>query len=412
MGSPYRPRKLLKSRRKPPSIGDAPVSYPEQGVYLDYAATTPVAPEVANTMAKFLTADGVFGNPHSVTHRFGHAAAEAIEEARGHVARLIGADADEIFWTSGATEAINLAIKGVMLSPSVRGRHLLVSSLEHKAVLDTAHWLSGEGLEVTYLAPDADGMITSDVVRAGLRPDTALVSLMHVNNEVGTVTDIPSIARVVRDNGTLFHVDAVQSAARLPIDVSLMDVDLLSLSAHKIYGPKGVGALFVRRSVRPLLVPQIHGGGQEGGLRAGTLATHQIVGLGAAAQCVNDCRGSEAERIAAIDRRLLGWLDRIDGVVINGNPVARVPGILNIAFAGVEAESLMLALGDVAISAGSACTAASIEPSHVLEGLGVTEPLALSSVRFSVGRYTTEAEVDFAGQRVNDAVSTLRSITA
>ncbi len=401
----------MKTHRKLYFVGDEWVSYPEEGVYLDYAATTPVAPEVANTMAKFLTADGVFGNPHSVTHRFGHAASEAIEEARGHVSRLIGADADEIFWTSGATEAINLAIKGVMLSPSVRGRHLLVSSLEHKAVLDTADWLSGQGVEVTYLTPDADGMITPDVVRADLRPDTALVSLMHVNNEVGTVTDIPSIARVVRKNGTLFHVDAVQSAARLPIDVSLMGVDLLSLSGHKIYGPKGVGALFVRRSVRPLLIPQIHGGGQEAGLRAGTLATHQVVGLGAAARLTNDCQSSDAERVAAIDRRLLGWLDEIGGAVVNGNRTARVPGILNIAFPGVEAESLMLALGDVAISAGSACTAASIEPSHVLEGLGVTETLALSSVRFSVGRYTTEVEVDFVGQRVNDAVSTLRSIT-
>ncbi|MDE0105418.1 MAG: aminotransferase class V-fold PLP-dependent enzyme [Bryobacterales bacterium] len=380
-------------------------------MYLDYAATTPVAPEVAHTMAKFLTADGVFGNPHSVTHRFGHAASEAIEEARGHVAQLIGADVDEILWTSGATEAINLAIKGVLLSPTVRGRHLLVSSLEHKAVLDTAHWLSGQGVDVTYLAPDADGMITPEIVCAGLRPDTALVSVIHVNNEVGTVTDIASVARVVRDNGTLLHVDAVQSAARLPIDISLMGVDLLSLSAHKIYGPKGVGALFVSRSVRPLLVPQIHGGGQEGGVRAGTLATHQVVGMGAAARFINDRQSSDAERVAVMDRRLHGWLDGIEGAVVNGNRMARVPGILNMAFPGVEAESLMLALGDVAISAGSACTAASIEPSHVLQGLGVPEMLALSSVRFSVGRYTTEAEVDFAGQRVNDAVSTLRSIT-
>ena len=410
MRSTHRPRKLSKIQRKLPSTGGASVLCPEVGVYLDYAATTPVAPEVAHRMAEFLTVDGVFGNPHSVTHRFGHAASEAVEEARGQVARLIGAEPDEIFWTSGATEAINLAIKGAMLSPTVRGRHLLVSSLEHKAVLDTAHWLSGQGVDVTYLEPDADGMITPEVVRAGLRPDTALVSLMHVNNEVGTVTDTPGVARVVRDNGTLFHVDAVQSAARLPIDVSLMGVDLLSLSGHKIYGPKGVGALFVSRSVRPLLVPQIHGGGQEGGLRAGTLATHQVVGLGAAARLINDSQSSDAERVAAMDRRLHGWLVGIEGAVVNGNRMARVPGILNMAFPGVEGESLMLALGDVAISAGSACTAASIEPSHVLEGLGVTETLALSSVRFSVGRYTTEAEVDFAGQRVKDAVPTLRSI--
>ncbi len=410
MGSPHRQPKLPKYNHKLSSPGTSAFSYPEQGIYLDYAATTPVAPEVAHTMAKFLTADGVFGNPHSVTHRFGHAASEAVEEAREHVAALIGAEADDIFWTSGATESINLAIKGALLSPGVHGRHLLVSSLEHRAVLDTARWLSDKDLDVTYLAPDADGLITPEVVRAGLRPDTALVSLMHVNNEVGTVTDISSVARMVRNNGTLLHVDAAQSAARLPIDVSLMDVDLLSLSSHKIYGPKGVGALFVRRSVQPLLVPQIHGGGQEHGLRAGTLATHQVVGMGAAARLLDDCQSSDAERVAAIDRRLLGWLVGIEGAVVNGNRIARVPGILNIAFPGVEAESLMLALDKVAVSAGSACTASSIEPSHVLEGLGVTDTLALSSVRFSVGRYTTEADVDTAGQRVHDAVAALRTI--
>ena len=305
MRSTHRPHNSSKIQRKSPSIGDTSVFCTEEGVYLDYAATTPVAPEVAQTMVKFLTAEGVFGNPHSITHRFGHAASEAIEEARGHVARLIGAYVDEVFWTSGATEAINLAIKGVMLSPTVRGRHLLVSSLEHKAVLDTARWLACQGVDVTYLAPDADGMITPEVVRAGLRPDTALVSLMHVNNEVGTVTDIASVARVVRDNGALLHVDAVQGAARLPIDVSLMGVDLLSLSGHKIYGPKGVGALFVRRPVRPLLVPQIHGGGQEGGLRAGTLATHQVVGLGSAARLINETQSSDAERVAAMDLSLI-----------------------------------------------------------------------------------------------------------
>jgi len=404
MESQHKTKYLSKKEREASSVGNG------QGVYLDYAATTPVAPEVARAMAGFLTKDGTFGNPHSITHQFGHAALEAIDTARQDVAELIGAAVDEIVWTSGATEAINLAIKGVMLSSRSRGRHLLVSALEHKAVLETADWLSRKGFDVTHLKPDPDGMITPGIVEAAIRPDTALVSVMHVKNEVGTITDIPSIARMVCDAGAFVHVDAVQSAARLPLDVSLLGVDLLSLSAHKLYGPKGVGALFVRRAIRPLLEPQTHGGGQERGLRGGTLATHQIVGLGVAARLATNLLDVEAERTAAIDRRLLRWLEGIDGTIVNGNTTVRVPGILNVAFPGVEVESLMLALHNIALSAGSACTSAAIEPSHVLRALGISEPRALSSVRFSTGRYTTEAEIDFVGYRVTEAVSTLRSI--
>ena len=382
-----------------------------QRIYLDYAATTPVATEVAAAMSEFLTVDGAFGNPHSVTHQFGHDALEAIDLARQDVARLIAAETDEVVWTSGATEAINLAIKGIMLSPQNRRRHLVVSALEHKAVLDTAQWLATVGFDVTHLMPDTEGMITPDVVESQLRPDTALVSVMHVNNEVGSVTDIPGIARITRSVGAFLHVDAAQSVARIPLDVSCLGADLLSLSAHKLYGPKGVGALFVRRGVQSALSAQIHGGGQERGLRSGTLPTHQIVGLGVAARIAKARLACDAERTADVDRRLLHWMERIDGCVINGNRRERIPGILNVAILGVEAESLMLAVEDVAFSTGSACTSASIEPSHVLKGLGISDSAALCSVRFSIGRYTTEAEIDAVGGRICDAVATLRSIS-
>ena len=383
-----------------------------QGIYFDYAATTPVATEVAKAMAGFLTLRGVFGNPSSVTHRFGARAADAVEEARRDVAELIGARTDEIFWTSGATESVNLAVKGAMLSPLARGRHLLVSALEHKAVLDTADWLSRAEFDVTRLSPDPIGEITPAIVAAGVRSDTALVSVMHVNNEVGTVTDVAAIARVLRGTGALLHVDAVQSAARMPLDVALLGADMLSLSGHKIYGPKGVGTLYVRRGLQAGLVAQSHGGGQEGGLRPGTLPTHQIVGMGRAARLVRARMDKDAEHVAALDRFLLQNVAGIDGAMVNGPLASRVPGILNVAFPGVEAESLMLALGDVAVSAGSACTAAAVEPSHVLQALGIGENAALSSVRFSFGRYTTEEEADIVGRRVEHAVSTLRSIAA
>lgn len=382
------------------------------GIYLDYAATTPVDPKVASAMSEFLTSDGVFGNPHSSTHHYGHAASLAIKNARHQVADLIGADYDEIVWTSGATEAINLAIKGTMLSRGAKGHHFVASSLEHKAVLETADWLAYKGIQVDHLVPDDTGLITPALVESCLRPDTALVSVAHVNNEVGTITDIAAIARVVHDHGSLLHVDAAQSVARLPINVHRDGVDLLSLSGHKMYGPKGVGALFVRRGVRPILSAQTHGGGQEGGLRSGTLATHQIAGFGVAAHIVAERLPLDARRSASMDERLLSWLGKIEGAMPNGNQAARVPGILNVAFEGVEAESLMLALGDIAISAGSACTTAKIEPSHVLVGLGLSESIALSSIRISMGRYTTAADIDIAGHRLQEAVTALRRIAA
>ena len=412
MEQAHQSRRTSKSQRHKQSQMAKSVSRSGDGIYLDYAATTPVDPRVAEAMARFLTLDGTFGNPSSITHRFGHAAMEAVEDARLYVAQLVGATAGEIFWTSGATESINLAIKGVMLSDKVRGRHLVVSALEHKAVLDTAKWLTRSGFEVSILASDQDGMITPDVIARVLRDDTALVSVMHVNNEVGTVTDIAGLVGVVRDAGALLHVDAAQSVARLPLDVSVLDVDLLSLSGHKMYGPKGVGALYVRRPIQSVLLPQSHGGGQEGGLRPGTLATHQIVGMGEAARLVADHLDDDRERLAAIDMCLLGQLEEIEGFSLNGNSSNRVSGIINAAFSGISAESLMLALDDIALSTGSACTSASIEPSHVLLALGLDETTAFSSVRFSVGRFTTAEEIDFVGASVRKAVVSLRSLAA
>ena len=382
------------------------------GIYLDYAATTPVDLEASNKMCEFLTYGGLFGNPHSTSHRFGQAAAQAIKEARQNVAQLIGADADNIYWTSGATEAINLAIKGIMLSPNVSGHRLLVSSLEHKAVLDTANWLTQRGIPVDWMHPDKDGLITPSLVKSHLRSDTALVSVMHINNEIGTITDITEIARIAHQHGTLVHIDAAQSAARLPIDVTGMDMDMLSLSGHKLYGPKGSGALFMRREVRSIIEPQIHGGGQEGGLRSGTLATHQIAGFGIATRIMRERLQEDSHHAADMDGRILDWLQKIDGVRLNGNQNVRTPGILSASFEGVEAESLMLALGDIAVSSGSACTTSQVEPSHVLLGLGLSEDRALSSIRFSPGRYTTRADIDTVGHRLIDAVTALRSIAA
>ena len=381
-------------------------------VYLDYAATTPVEAEVAQTMAKFLTHEGGFGNPHSSAHRFGQAASEAVEAARQEVAGLIGAHDDEIVLTSGATEAINLAIKGTMLSQCAAGRHLVVSALEHKAVLDTAAWLTRQSVCVDRAAPNGDGLITPAEIESLIRSDTALVSVMHVNNEVGTITDIAAIARVAHDHGCLLHVDAAQSAARLPIDVQSLDVDLLSVSGHKMYGPKGVGALFVRRAIRPMLEAQTHGGGQEGGLRSGTVATHQVVGLGVAARLVRDRLQADVALAETLDQRLLGWVGEVEGAELNGSRSNRVPGILSVALQGVEAESLMLALGDIAVSAGSACTTSQVAPSHVLLGLGLSEARAQSSIRVSVGRHTTAADIDAFGRGLHEAVPALRSVAA
>lgn len=379
-------------------------------VYLDYAATTPVDPAVAVAMNDFLTADGAFGNPASATHAFGREAAEAVERAREEVALLLCSRPGEIVWTSGATEAINLALKGAALARRDRGGHVVTSPLEHRATLDSVAWLETRGFSVSCVEPDGSGNVTADGLSRALRPDTVVVSLMHVNNETGTVTDIASLGRAVRECGALLHVDAVQGAGRLPMDDVAAVADLISVSAHKIYGPKGVGALRVRRSLMAEMVPQIHGGGHESGLRSGTIATHQVAGMGRAAAIVRRRREVDARRVRALDRRLRARLERIEGAEINGDPDNRVPGILNVAFAGVQAESLMLALGGVAVSSGSACTSADVEPSHVLLALGCGSDRALSSVRFSFGRFTAAGEIDRVGQLVGEAVTTLRRL--
>ena len=394
----------------PASTASLPVRRRRADIYLDYAATTPVDPMVVRVMNEFLTVDGVFGNPASATHVFGQAAAQAVESARQETAALLSSSPDEIVWTSGATEAINLALKGAAFARRSRGSHVVTSPLEHKAVLDSARWLESQGFEIGYVEPDSEGAITPENLSRALRPDTVVVSLMLVNNETGTVTDIAALGPVIHRQGALLHVDAVQGAARLPLGDSTAEADLISINAHKMYGPKGIGALRVRGPLRSELVPQIHGGGHELGLRSGTLPTHQIAGMGESARLARERRRADMKHIAALDRRLRAHLDEIDGTAMNGDSRKRVPGILNVYFAGVEAESLMLALGNVAISSGSACTSADIQPSHVLLALGHGHERALSSVRFSFGRFTTMAEIDRAGRLVRETVTVLRRI--
>ena len=374
-------------------------------IYLDYAATTPVDPQVAQKMSSCLLVEGNFGNPASRSHVYGWQAEEAVEEARTQVARLINADPREIVWTSGATESDNLALKGV--AEDADRRHIVTSSVEHKAVLDTCEYLEGKGFEVTYLVPDATGLITPEQVAEALRPDTLIVSIMHVNNEIGTCNDVAAIASVCREAGVLMHTDAAQSAGKVPIDVAAMPIDMISLSAHKIYGPKGMGALYVRREPPVHLTPLIHGGGHERGMRSGTLATHQIVGMGEAAAIMAREMERENARITALRERLWAHLRQIPGSRLNGHETQRVPGILNVGFAGVDGETLLLALDDVAVSSGSACTSASVEPSYVLRALGVPDDVAHASLRFTVGRYTTEQEVDYAATRVAEVVQKL-----
>ncbi len=380
-------------------------------IYLDYAATTPVDERVAEVMAHYLTVDGVFGNPASRSHAYGWQAEAAVEEARRQVAQLIGADPREIVWTSGATESDNLAIKGCARFNSQRGRHVVTSGIEHKAVLDSCHQLEKEGFEVTWLTPDADGLITPEAVAAAIREDTVLVSVMHVNNEIGVINDIAGIGEVCRSRGAYFHVDAAQSAGKVPVDLTEMPVDLMSFSAHKVYGPKGVGALYVRRRPRVRLEALIHGGGHERGMRSGTLPVHQIAGMGEAFRIAGEQLAAENDRILALRERLRQGLEAIDAVRLNGSREARVAGILNVSFGYVEGESLIMALKDLAVSSGSACTSASMEPSYVLRALGVDDDLAHSSIRFSLGRYTTEEEVTRTLELVTDAVSRLRALS-
>ena len=380
-------------------------------IYLDYASTTPVDPAVADRMVEFLTPSGHFGNPASRSHMFGWQAEAAVEDARSEVADLIGADPREIVWTSGATEANNLAIKGCAQFNTRKGKHIITSKIEHKAVLDTCRQLEREGFEITYLDPDKNGLIQPQAVADALRDDTTVVSIMHVNNELGTLNDIAAIGKLCRENKVFFHVDAAQSAGKTSIDVEAMQVDMMSFSAHKIYGPKGIGALYVRRKPRVRIEAQMHGGGHERGMRSGTLPTHQIVGMGAAFKLGADVLANESARIAALRKRLWDGVSDMEEVYLNGSEQQHVPGIINISFAFVEGESLIMALRDLAVSSGSACTSASLEPSYVLRALGLNDEMAHSSIRFSIGRYTTEKDVDDAVAKVRHAVEKLRELS-
>lgn len=380
-------------------------------IYLDYSATTPVDPRVAAAMMECLTNEGNFGNPASRSHEFGWKAEQAVEQARANVADLINADPKEIIWTSGATESDNLAIKGAAHFYSKNGKHIITLKTEHKAVLDTCRQLEREGFEVTYLEPESNGLVDMDKLKSAIREDTVLISIMHVNNEIGVVQDIKAIGELARAKKIIFHVDAAQSAGKVEVDVKDMNVDLMSFSAHKIYGPKGIGALYVCRKPRVRIEAQMHGGGHERGMRSGTLPTHQIVGMGEAFRIAKQEMASENERIRMLRDRLLEGLKDIEEVYINGDIEHRVPHNLNMSFNFVEGESLIMALKDIAISSGSACTSASLEPSYVLRALGRDDELAHSSLRFSIGRFTTEKDVDHAVDVIRKAVTKLRDLS-
>jgi len=378
---------------------------------MDYSATTPVDKRVAEKMAKYLTMEGDFGNPASRSHYYGWQAEKAVDEARSQVASLVGADPREIVWTSGATESNNLAIKGIANFYHKRGKHIITLKTEHKAVLDTCRQLEREGFEVTYLEPLSNGLLDINVFTNAIREDTILASIMHVNNEIGVIQDIQSIGDICRANKIFFHVDAAQSVGKVSIDLASLPVDLMSFSAHKIYGPKGMGALYVSRKPRVRLEAQMHGGGHERGMRSGTLATHQIVGMGEAFAIAKSEMLEEGKKIKKLRDRLLDGFTDMEEVVINGDIEQRVPGNLNISFNYVEGESLMMAISDVAVSSGSACTSASLEPSYVLRALGLSDELAHSSIRFSIGRYTTEKDVDDAIRLVREKVEKLRDLS-
>jgi cysteine desulfurase len=379
-------------------------------IYMDHHSTTPVDPRVLEAMLPFFTE--TFGNAASRSHSFGWKAEEAVEQAREEVARLIGATAREIVWTSGATESDNLAVKGVARFHATRGRHLVTTAIEHKAVLDSMAAMAREGFEVTILPVSGEGIVDPEAVRAALRPDTVLVSVMHANNEVGTVQPVEEIGRITREKGVLFHTDAVQSLGRIPFDVESANADLVSLSAHKMYGPKGVGALYVRRRPRARLVAQIDGGGHERGYRSGTLNVPGIVGFGKAAALAREEMPVEAPRILALRERLQrAILSGLDRVVVNGSLSRRLPGNLNVSFEHVEGEALLIAMKDVAVSSGSACTSASLEPSYVLRAMGVRDDLAHASIRFGLGRFNTEEEVDHAARVVMEKARKLREMS-
>ena len=378
-------------------------------IYLDYAATTPVDPRVVQAMVPYLYEQ--FGNPASRSHAYGWAAEEAVEIAREHVAALIGADPREIVWTSGATESDNLAIKGVARFHQGKGKHLITVQTEHKAVLDTMRELEREGFEVSYLPVQSNGLLDLAVLEAAMRPDTILVSVMAVNNEIGVVQDIDAIGNLCRSKGVLFHVDAAQATGKIPLDMHSQCVDLMSLSAHKSYGPKGIGALYVRRKPRVRIEAQMHGGGHERGMRSGTLPTHQIVGMGEAYRLAKEHMASENERIRALRDRLMAKLADIPEVIVNGDLTQRIPHNLNMSFTFVEGESLLMGIKGVAVSSGSACTSASLEPSYVLRALGLSDEVAHSSIRFSMGRFTTEQDIDRAAAQVRETVERLRGLS-
>ncbi|EOW9268333.1 TPA: IscS subfamily cysteine desulfurase [Vibrio cholerae] len=380
-------------------------------IYLDYSATCPVDPRVAEKMVQYMTMDGTFGNPASRSHRYGWQAEEAVDTAREQIAALLNADPREIVFTSGATESDNLAIKGVAHFYNKQGKHIITSKTEHKAVLDTMRQLEREGFEVTYLDPESNGLIDLAKLEVAMCDDTILVSIMHVNNEIGVVQDIAAIGELCRSRKVVFHVDAAQSAGKVAMDVQEMKVDLISLSAHKAYGPKGIGALYVRRKPRIRLEAQMHGGGHERGFRSGTLPTHQIVGMGEAFRIAKEELQQDYDHALKLRNRLLDGIKDMEAVTINGDLDQRVPHNLNVSFAFVEGESLLMALKDLAVSSGSACTSASLEPSYVLRALGLNDELAHSSIRFSFGRFTTEAEIDYAIELIRVAVDKLRAMS-
>jgi cysteine desulfurase len=380
-------------------------------IYLDYSATTPIDERVAAKMAEYLTIEGKFGNPASRSHEFGWTAEQAVDLARQQVADLVNADPREIIWTSGATESDNLAIKGAAHFYKKKGNHIITVKTEHKAVLDTCRQLEREGFEVTYLDPEENGLLDLEKFKAAIRPETIVASVMHVNNEIGVIQDIASIGEICREKGIIFHVDAAQSPGKVTIDLAELKVDLMSFCAHKVYGPKGIGALFVRRKPRIRLEAQMHGGGHERGLRSGTLATHQIVGMGEAFRIAKEEMATENERIRMIRDRLYNGLNDMEEVYVNGDLEHRIAGNLNISFNFVEGESLIMALRDLAVSSGSACTSASLEPSYVLRALGRNDELAHSSIRFTIGRYTTIEEIDYTIELVKKAVTKLRELS-
>ena len=380
-------------------------------IYLDYASTTPADPRVVTKMQECLSLEGNYGNPASRSHEFGWKAEKAVEEARANVASLVNCDHREIIWTSGATESDNLAIKGAARFYRKKGNHIITSKIEHKAVLDSCRQLEREGFEVTYLDPDSSGIITSEELIKNIKDETILVSLMHVNNEIGVINDIAELGEITRKKGIIFHVDAAQSTGKVPIDLASLKVDLMSFSAHKTYGPKGVGALFVRRKPRVRLEAMIHGGGHERGMRSGTLPTHQIVGMGEAFRLAKEEMDSDNLRIKSLRDKFWEGLKDIEEVHLNGHIDDRVAGFLNVSFNFVEGESLIMALKDVAVSSGSACTSASLEPSYVLRALGLKDELAHSSIRFAIGRFTTEEEIDYTINLVKESVIQLRELS-